>query len=50
MSIGLISPVGGGLCLSTGDRLMTDARYNDGTCTIRRIYEWHSDAGKFSAN
>lgn len=49
-SIGFISRVGGGLCLSTGDRLVTDARYNDGTCTIRRIYEWHKDADKPTAN
>jgi hypothetical protein len=49
-SIGFISRVGGGLCLSTGDRLVTDARYNDGTCTIRRIYEWHKDADKPAAN
>jgi hypothetical protein len=48
-SIGLISRVGGGLCLSAGDRLVTDARYNDGTCTISRIYEWHKDAGKPAA-
>jgi hypothetical protein len=48
-SIGLISRVGGGLCLSTGDRLVTDARY-DGPCTIRRIYEWHEDVAKPAPN
>lgn len=45
-SIGLVSRAGGGSCLSTGDRLVTDARYNDGPCSIRRIYEWHKDADK----
>lgn len=40
-SIGLISR-GGGSCLSRGDQLVTDARYNDGTCSIRRIYKWTS--------
>jgi hypothetical protein len=48
-SIGLISRVGGGSCLETGDKLVTDARYNDGSCSIRRIYEWHKDAGKTPA-
>lgn len=48
-SIGLISRVGGGLCLSMGDRLVTDARY-DGPCTIRRMYEWHQNASNGSAN
>jgi hypothetical protein len=46
VSIGLISRVGGGSCLSSGDRLITDARFNDGSCSIRRIYEWHKDADK----
>jgi hypothetical protein len=45
-SIGLVSRVGGGSCLEQGDQLVTDARYNDGTCSIRRIYEWHKDAGQ----
>ncbi|MDP3739537.1 MAG: hypothetical protein Q8R02_19270 [Hyphomonadaceae bacterium] len=44
-SIGLVSRVGGGSCLSPGDQLMTDSRF-DGSCSIRRIYEWHKDAGK----
>ena len=41
--IGLVSR-GGGSCLSTGDKLVTDARYNDGSCSIRRIYKWNKDA------
>ncbi len=41
--IGLVSR-GGGSCLQTGDQLVTDARYNDGSCSIRRIYEWNKDA------
>jgi hypothetical protein len=45
-TIGLISRVGGGSCLSSGDRLITDARYNDGPCTVSRIYEWNKDAPK----
>jgi len=45
-SIGLVSRVGGGSCLSSGDRLVTDARFNDGICSIRRIYEWNKDAGQ----
>lgn len=48
MNIGLVSR-GGGSCLSTGDQLVTDSRYNDGSCSIRRIYEWHKDAGKDAA-
>jgi len=36
--IGLVSR-GGGSCLSTGDRLVTDERFGDGSCSIRRIYE-----------
>jgi hypothetical protein len=44
-SIGLVSRVGGGSCLSSGDKLVTDSRF-DGSCSIRRIYEWHKDAGK----
>lgn len=44
LNIGLVSRVGGGSCLSTGDKLVTDARYNDGDCLISRIYEWHKDA------
>ena len=48
LNIGLVSRVGGGSCLSTGDQLVTDTRY-DGSCTIRRIYEWHKDATTASA-
>jgi hypothetical protein len=48
LSVGLVSRVGGGTCLSSGDRLVTDARY-DGSCSIRRIYEWHKDATEASA-
>jgi len=44
LNIGLVSRVGSGSCLSTGDRLVTDARYNDGDCVISKIYEWHKDA------
>lgn len=43
-SIGLVSRIGGGSCLSTGDQLVTDARYNDGPCSIHRIYKWDEDA------
>lgn len=46
VSIGFISRVGGGSCLETGDKLVTDARYSLGSCTISRIYQWHKDAGK----
>jgi hypothetical protein len=42
LNIGLTSRVGGGTCLSTGDKLVTDSRF-DGSCSIRRIYEWHKD-------
>jgi Family of unknown function (DUF6491) len=45
-SIGLISRVGGGTCLSSGDRLVTDSRFDDGSCAIHHIYEWHKDANK----
>jgi len=31
---------GGGSCLSWGDQLQTDARF-DGSCMISKIYEWH---------
>lgn len=48
LSIGLISRSGGGSCLETGDKLVTDTRY-DGSCTIRRIYKWNKDAGKTPA-
>jgi len=47
MNIRLVSR-GGGSCLSPGDELVTDARYNDGSCSIRRIYEWHKDADKIA--
>jgi len=43
LSIGLVSR-GGSSCLSAGDKLVTDARYNDGSCSIRRIYKWNKDA------
>jgi hypothetical protein len=43
LNIGLVSR-GGSSCLSTGDLLVTDARYNDGSCSIRRIYKWNKDA------
>jgi hypothetical protein len=49
MNIGLVSR-GGSSCLSTGDQLVTDARYNSGPCSISRIYEWHKDAGKDAAD
>lgn len=49
MSVGFVSRVGGGSCLSTGDKLVTDARYNDGSCMISRIYKWDKDAGKPAA-
>ncbi len=45
-SIGFVSGVAGGSCLSAGDKLVTDARYNDGPCLISRIYKWNKDAGK----
>ena len=40
MSIGLVSRVGGGSCLSRGDTLVTDARNSSGPCSIQRIYKW----------
>lgn len=46
LSVGLVGRVGGGSCLERGDRLVTDARYNDGSCSIQRIYKWNKDAGK----
>jgi len=46
LSVGLVGRVGGGSCLERGDKLVTDARYNDGSCSIRRIYKWNKDAGK----
>ena len=46
LSIGLVSRVGGGSCLTQGDELVTDSRYNDGSCAIRRIYRWNKDAGQ----
>jgi hypothetical protein len=48
INIGLVSRVGGGTCLSAGDRLVTDARY-DGSCSIRRIFKWNKDAATASA-
>jgi len=48
-SIGLISRVGGGSCLESGDRLVTDERYGMGACSIRKIYKWNKDAGKAAA-
>jgi len=47
-SIGLVSRVGGGSCLSRSDKLVTDSRF-DGSCSIQHIYEWHKDAGKETA-
>lgn len=44
MSIGLVSR-GGMSCLSRGDRLVTDDSFG-GSCSIRRIYEWHEDAAE----
>jgi hypothetical protein len=46
MSIGLISRVGGGSCLESGDKLVTDERFNSGACMIRKIYKWNKDAAK----
>jgi hypothetical protein len=43
LRIGLVSRVGAGTCLSSGDRLITDSDF-DGSCSIRRIYEWNKDA------
>jgi hypothetical protein len=48
-SIGLISRMGGGSCLSSGDKLVTDARYNDGSCIIHRIYKWTSKPAEATA-
>lgn len=45
LSVGLVSRTGGGSCLSPGDQLVTDTRY-DGSCSIRRIYKWNKDAGQ----
>lgn len=45
-SIGLISRVGGGSCLETGDKLVTDARFDGGACMISKIYKWNKDAPK----
>jgi len=42
-TIGLVSRVGGGSCLESGDQLVTDSRFNSGSCSIHRIYEWHAD-------
>lgn len=49
-SIGLVSRVGGGSCLESGDKLVTDARYSMGSCSIRRIYKWNKDAAKPEAS
>ena len=49
MSIGLVSRVGGGSCLTPGDQLVTDARYVGGSCSIRNIYKWNKDAGQAAA-
>jgi hypothetical protein len=46
-SIGLVSRIGGGNCLSNMDKLVTDSRYaGNGPCYIQHIYEWNKDAGK----
>ncbi|MEP7209435.1 MAG: DUF6491 family protein [Alphaproteobacteria bacterium] len=51
LSIGLVSRVGGGNCLSNMDKLVTDSRFaGDGPCFIQHIYEWDKDAGKTPAN
>jgi hypothetical protein len=49
LTVGLDTRVGSGTCLSTGDRLVTDVTY-DGSCSIRRIYEWNKDAGAATAS
>jgi Family of unknown function (DUF6491) len=48
-SIGLISRVGGGSCLESGDKLVTDERYSMGSCMIGNIYKWNKDADKVPA-
>lgn len=48
-SIGLVSRVGGGSCLESGEKLVTDERYSMGSCSIRKIYKWNKDAGKPAA-
>ncbi len=48
LRIGLVSRVGGGTCLSSGDKLVTDSDIG-GSCSIRRIYEWNKDAGAATA-
>jgi len=48
LKIGLISR-GGSSCLSRGDTLVTDSRFNEGSCSIRRIYKWNKDAGQAEA-
>jgi hypothetical protein len=50
VNIGLVSRMGGGTCLTTGDKLITDARYNDGDCSIQRIYAWNEKANTAAAN
>jgi hypothetical protein len=50
LSIGFVSRVGGGNCLSNGDRLVTDERYAGAICSIRRIYKWNEEAGKPAAD
>lgn len=44
LNIGLVQR-GGGSCLSKGDRVVTDSRF-DGVCHIRGIYRWNEDAAK----
>lgn len=39
-TIGLVSRVSGGTCLSSGDKLVTDSRFDTGPCSIVRINEW----------
>ena len=41
--------VGGGSCLESGDKLVTDERYSMGACSIRKIYKWNKDAAKPAA-
>jgi hypothetical protein len=44
MNVGLVSRFGGGSCLTSGDRLVTDSRFSGGSCTIHRIYQWLPEA------
>ena len=46
-SIGLVSR-GASSCLSSGDKLVTDSRFDFGSCSINRIYKWNEDAAEES--